>query len=107
MCIRDRSYRRARELSPVVAFAVAARHGLDSSDYWDIATVLELAVVNLDVASARAAARRLVYIGGPGWRLRTTSGNLERLREAHARRVGPLPWLDEILLRITPAGPAS
>jgi len=103
----EESYRRARELSPVVAFAVAARHGLDSSDYWDIATVLELAVVNLDVASARAAARRLVYIGGPGWRLRTTSGNLERLREAHACRVGPLPWLDEILLRITPVGPAS
>jgi hypothetical protein len=102
----DESYSRARELSPVVAFAVAARQGISSNDYWDVATVLELAVVNLDVATARAAARRLLYLGGPEWRLRTTSDNLQRLREAHGRRVGPLPWLDELITRITPSDPA-
>ncbi|HEY4912597.1 MAG TPA: TRAFs-binding domain-containing protein [Candidatus Dormibacteraeota bacterium] len=99
----EESYRRARELSPVVAFAVAARHGIESSDYWDVATVLELSVVNLDVANARAAARRLVYMGGPPWRLRATSENLQRLGEAHSRRVGPQPWLEEIVSRITPS----
>jgi MAP3K TRAFs-binding domain len=102
----DESYRRARELSPVVAFAVATRQGIDSKDYWDVATVLELAVVNLDEATAWAAARRLVYIDGPDWRRRTTAENLQRLHEAHPRRVGPQPWLDEIMQRVWPAKPA-
>lgn len=98
----DEAYERARELSPVVAFAVAARHGLASQDYWDVATTLELAVVNLDEPTARAATRRLVYQKAPAWRRKTTVENLQRLREAHLCRTGPLPWLDRLIQVLTP-----
>jgi len=104
----DEAYQRARELSPVVAFAVAGRRGLESHDYWDVATVLELAVVNLDEPTARAALRRLVYIGGPAWRVRTTRENLERLRAAHRNRDAEPAWLGEVLARlVAPDGRAD
>jgi hypothetical protein len=96
----DEAYRRARELSPVVAFAVAGRRGLESHDYWDLATVLELAVVNLDAPTARAALRRLLYVGAPAWQLRATLENLERLQTAHRNREADPAWLVEIIERL-------
>jgi len=96
----EESYQRARELSPVVAFAVAARNGIRSRDYWDVASVLELAVVNLDAATARAATRRLLSIGGPAWRRRTTVENLQRLQDVHRRRGEAPSWLPDLLAKI-------
>jgi hypothetical protein len=94
------SYRKARELSPVVAFAVACRQGMASSDYWDVATVLELAVVNLDEAAARAALRRLLYLSGPPWRRDTTVANIRRLAGAHARRGITSDWIAEVVTEL-------
>lgn len=98
----EESYKRARELSPVVAFAIAARNGIRSRDYWDVASVLELAVVNLDAATARAAARRLLSIGGPAWRRRTTVENLQRLQDVHQRRGQAPPWLPDLIAKLMP-----
>jgi MAP3K TRAFs-binding domain len=100
----EESYARARQLSPVVAFAVAGRGGLDSNRYWDVAAVLELAVVNMDRATAVAAARRLRYRAGPPWRFRTTAENLERLLEALERRGNSLPWLRDLIDDLMRAG---
>lgn len=98
----DEAYQRARELSPVVAFAVAGRRGLESHDYWDVATVLELAVVNQDAPTAWAALRRLLYIGGSEWHVKTTRENLRRLQAAHRNRHAEPTWLAEILARLAP-----
>ncbi|MGY2082275.1 TRAFs-binding domain-containing protein [Blastococcus sp. SYSU DS0539] len=101
----DEAYQRARELSPVVAFAVAARGGLASTDYWDVATVLELAVVNLDEATARGALRRLLSLGVPAWKLRTTRENLERLQTAHRNRQNDPAWLGHYIARLFAGDP--
>jgi hypothetical protein len=41
----------ADRLVPLVSFAVARRGGAASSDYWDLATVLELAAIGNDWSS--------------------------------------------------------
>lgn len=99
----DDARRRARELSPVVAFAVAARGGVDSRDYWDVAAVLELAAVNLDARTAGAAAQRLMSMAEPSWKFETSVKNLQRLRMAHERDGIPVEWLDTIIDHLRPA----
>jgi hypothetical protein len=96
----EEGYQRARSLSPVVAFAVAGRGGLESTDYWDLATILELSVVNLMRENAAAAMRRLLYVGGLPWQWRTTRENLERLQEAHRQRSLAEPWIGEVVERL-------
>ncbi len=78
-------------LSPVVAFALS-RRGVDrSSDYWDIATALELAVLSADWAAAERAAGRLSLVKSEPWMFATTADNLEILAAAFARRDGSAP----------------
>lgn len=93
---------KARELAPVVAFAVAVRHGLASRDYWDVATVLELAVVRADERDAQRAFEKLLYLKPPDWVRLTIAENLTLLQEAHEKS-GPLPWLDSLLTRLRPS----
>jgi hypothetical protein len=40
----DEPIKQAQQLIPLVSFAVARRGGASSSDYWDLVTVLELAL---------------------------------------------------------------
>lgn len=95
------SFERAKNLSPVVAFAVAARGGLRSKDYWDLATVLELSAINDDVQTARAAYGRLANLEAQPWNLVTTLENLERVYEARlARGDSDLDWLADIVSAI-------
>ena len=49
----EESMTAADRLVPLVAFAVARRGGATSSDYWDLATVLELACIGNDWADCR------------------------------------------------------
>ena len=93
---------RARELSPVVAFAVARRQGLGSQDYWDVATVLELAVGRADVRDAQGALQKLLYLNPPDWVRTTIADNLVLLQET-LEQDGSLPWLNSILTRLRPS----
>lgn len=68
-------------LIPVVAFAVARRGGLASDDYWDLATILELAVHTNDVTMARRAVRKMVACIPFSWMVDTTLHNIELLQE--------------------------
>jgi hypothetical protein len=72
---------RLEELLPVVRFAVGRRGGLSSNDYWDRATVLELAVIGGDEETARRAASKLRLQKPPSWMLETTARNLRILGE--------------------------
>lgn len=91
----------AKELSRHVAFALAAGGALDSVDYWNLASVLEVAVLNKDESTAHAALRRLEYVGGAPWTYRSTSENLEHLRVAHKRDGDEPPWLKDVLARLS------
>ncbi|MEX5271551.1 TRAFs-binding domain-containing protein [Kocuria sabuli] len=98
--------RRARELSPIVAFAVAVRQGVASHDYWDVATVLELAVGRTDEREAQRALNKLLYLNPPRWVRTTIADNLVLLQEA-LENDGPLPWLDDLLNRLRPSASAG
>lgn len=102
----EKHLQRARELSPVVAFAVAARQGLASRDYWDVATVLELAVGRADERDAQGALNRLLYLKPPDWVRATIAENLGLLQEALARDRS-LPWLDDLLTQLRPSASAG
>jgi hypothetical protein len=68
-------------LTPLVSFAVARRGGLNSTDYWDLATVLELAVVGRDRRMTAAALPRVVGSATADWMVKTTADNLAMVRD--------------------------
>jgi len=98
----ERSLARQSELLPVVRFAVVQRMQSARPDYWDHATMLELAVLasdadagNRHLSDALAAVREV-------WEPETTRNNLMLIREARHRRSVVEPWLDSVIERIQP-----
>ena len=69
------------KLYPLVKFAIGRRGGLASKDYWDLATVLEFAVLGRDWVLARKAADKLILAGTAPWNFETTNKNLKFILE--------------------------
>lgn len=67
----------AERLTPLVSFAVARRGGASSTDYWNLATVFELAVIGRDYRSAAGALPRVLRTADEGWMAGTTADNLD------------------------------
>jgi tetratricopeptide (TPR) repeat protein len=65
-----------RRLVPAVSFAVARLGGVKSSDYWQVATVLELAVLGGEWNEAARAIARLLTLRPDAMQCRTTANNL-------------------------------
>jgi len=85
---------RQAELLPVVRFAVNQRLRSSRPDYWDHATLLELAVLAGDEeAVERHLADALAAIRAK-WEPETTANNLRLIREARQQRGSVKPWLD-------------
>ncbi len=81
-------------LLPVVAYAVERRIAAGAPDYWDHATLLELAVLREDEsAAARHLADALAAVREP-WEPETTARNLWLIRAAWAARGVVQDWLD-------------
>ena len=87
----------AERLLPLVSFAVARRGGMNSSDYWDVATVVELACLGGDWPTAGRGLPRALVMGTKAWMLRTTRDNLVMLRKAFAKAGRSVAELDEII----------
>jgi hypothetical protein len=93
-----------QELLPVVRFAVLQRVRASGSDYWDYATLLELAVLASDeAATRRALGEALAAIREP-WEARSTANNLTLIREARAARGVAEGWLGEAIAALESAG---
>ncbi len=75
-----------QDLLPVVVFSVGRRGGLQSHDYWDIATVLEASVLGGDWATAGRASARLATLEAPRWQYQTTASNLTLIRRSREAR---------------------
>lgn len=76
-------------LTPLVSFAVARRGGAASDDYWDLATVLELALIGRDNALADSVLGKVLAAANAGWMLKTTADNLDmvvKLRDDEEER---------------------
>ena len=83
------------EILPVVRFS-AAQKAKASGDYWDYATLMELAVLARDQEGAEAQAETALAKAQFGWHLETTERNLRLIRETRAARGEEIPWIKDI-----------
>jgi len=86
MELRDPHDGRSRELFPVVKYSVARRLASGNPNYWDYATLLELAVLGGDEAEEADALAAALAAFREGWQPDTTALNLGFIREARAAR---------------------
>jgi hypothetical protein len=83
---------RRLELLPVVSYAVKRRLANGTPDYWDHATLLELAVLQKDEAAAMEAAGNALAAVRETWEPETTARNLALIRAARAARGDEVAW---------------
>jgi tetratricopeptide (TPR) repeat protein len=84
-------------LLPLVSFAVARRGGASSSDYWDLATVLELACIGEDWTTANRVLPKAILAATDSFKTATTLGNLLLLKQACEGAGREVTELDRIL----------
>jgi tetratricopeptide (TPR) repeat protein len=100
---------RREQLIPVVSYAVQRKIATGKSDYWDHATLLELAVLAKDEEKAMSALGDSLAAVRESWEPETTARNLRLIHEARERRNEGLAWpkaIEEELGRCA-KGPAS
>jgi len=89
--------REVARLLPLVSFAVERRGGASSSNYWDLATVLELACIGDDWATANRVLPKVILAAMNSFETATTLGNLRLLKQALERATREVAKLDGIL----------
>lgn len=83
---------RREKLIPVVTYAVERKIASGRPDYWDHATLLELAVLAKDEARAGVLLCDAVASVREPWEPETTVRNLRLIREAREQRGEVTPW---------------
>jgi hypothetical protein len=93
-------------LLPVVRYSTQRRVDTGIADYWDYATLLEIAILQNDpdgaldaLAQALAAARQ-----DEKWERKSTAASLRRIRQARARRGQDVAWITGIEQHLVPNG---
>jgi hypothetical protein len=89
--------REVARLLPLVSFAVERRGGANSGNYWDLATVLELACIGDDWATANRALPKVILAATNSFETATTLANLRLLKKALERTAREVAKLDGIL----------
>ncbi len=95
------SLQRKDELLPVVRFSVRQRIKGRKADYWDHATLLELAVLEGDRESADQHSRAALAAVREQWEPQTTARNLQMILKARESRGRPQTWLSEIIQQLS------
>jgi hypothetical protein len=93
------------ELVPVVTYAVKRRMAAGESDYWDHATLLELAVLGSDMEAARQALNAALAEVREEWEPESTLRTLRLIRETRVARGDNVEWLQEIEAGLAAAVP--
>ncbi|MGE5343648.1 MAG: TRAFs-binding domain-containing protein [Candidatus Omnitrophota bacterium] len=84
------------ELFPVVMYAIKQKIAKGNPDYWDYATLLELAVLNGDQAAAKAWTQQAISKVREIWETKTTARNIKIIREAREKRRQDTDWIKQI-----------
>jgi hypothetical protein len=92
------------EMLPVVRYAVNQRLRRSKPDYWDYATLLELAVLDNDEKSAARLLGNALASQREPWESQTTANNLSVIAEARAARGVAPGWMGGILDALKAAG---
>jgi hypothetical protein len=87
---------RREKIIPVVTYAVEQRVAKGQPDYWDYATLLELAVLAKDEERAMQHTGDALAAVRESWEPETTLRNLRLIRESREKRGEPVPWANEI-----------
>jgi tetratricopeptide (TPR) repeat protein len=94
--IKDPDEPRKKELLPVVAYAVRQKMARGKPDYWDQATLLELAVLGNDQEeAARVLGDVMIAVREP-WEPETTANNLRLIRENREKRNQDSAWIKQV-----------
>ncbi|MEA3413723.1 MAG: TRAFs-binding domain-containing protein [Pseudomonadota bacterium] len=104
MALRDPPDERGSEFMPLVRFAVKRKMALGKPDYWDHATLVELAVLEGDERGAKAALGKALGEMREGWEAETTANNLRLVRECRERRGPVASWNREMEEKLAKAG---
>ncbi len=84
-------------LVPLVSFAVARRGGAASSDYWDLATMLELACIGNDWKMAKSVLPKTLAAAKESWMPATTLNNLNLIKQTRQRQDQGIEEMNEII----------
>lgn len=87
---------RKKELLPVVTYAVKQKIARGISDYWDYATLLELAILADDHNEATQWLSKVLISIRESWEPQTTARNLHLIIEAREKRGENVAWIKEI-----------
>ena len=87
---------RREKILPVVRYAVERRVAKGTPDYWDYATLLELAVLAQDEPVAMDYTAKAIAEIREIWEPETTMRNLRLIREAREKRQENADWIKEI-----------
>lgn len=85
------------KLIPVARFAVEQRLRSRQPDYWDFATMLELAVLESNEELANQHLDESLAAAKETWMPETTARNLGLIREGRAARGEEIAWLDQVV----------
>jgi len=96
MKLKEPSDPRREQILPVVRYAVEQRVAKGKPDYWDYATLLELAVLAKDEDQAMDYTAKALAEVREIWEPETTMRNLRLIREAREKRQENTDWIREI-----------
>ena len=96
MELKDPPDPRRDRVIPVVSYAVEQKIAKGKPDYWDHATLMELAVLAQDKDRAERHAGDALAAVRESWEAGTTLRNLRLIREARERRKENVAWLKSI-----------
>jgi hypothetical protein len=100
MDLREAPDPRREELIPVVRYAVKRKLAKPKTDYWDLATLLELEVLANAAESATNVLDRITSTQAAAWQRATTARNLGLIREARERKGNASGWIADIETRL-------
>jgi hypothetical protein len=96
MTLRTPPDDRLEHLLPVVRYAVERKIDAGRPDYWDYATLLELAILAGDENGAMDALAKALPIIRENWEPETTLRNLRLIHDAFDARNEAVPWMKDI-----------
>lgn len=93
----EESLKLKTRLLPVVRFAVEQRLAGTEPDYWDHATMLELAVLNDESERALEHLADAVSVIREAWEPKSTADNLRMIKRSRSTRGANTSWLTQII----------
>jgi hypothetical protein len=96
MDVKDPADPRIGRIMPIVRYAAERRVAKGQPDYWDFATLLELAVLRKDTEEAMDYAGRALAVVRESWEPETTARNLRLIREAREGREEDITLIKDI-----------